>query len=92
MTVRVYRPLLLLLALLAGQWLAVAHAHDHPAIAVDQVCALCVHAPGLDTPPLAAAGAGVVVDAQAATLPAGVAGTPCKAVVLVLRNRGPPVV
>jgi hypothetical protein len=91
MAVRVYRPLLLLLALLAGQWLAVAHAHDHPAIAVDQVCALCVHAPGLDTPPLAAAGACVIADAQAGDAPTGIAGTPCNGVPLVLRNRGPPV-
>jgi hypothetical protein len=92
MTVRVYRPLLLLLALMAGQWLVVAHAHDHPAVAVDQVCMLCVHAPGLDTPPLAATGATVVTDAQVAGAPTAIPGTVCGGVPLVLRNRGPPVV
>ena len=41
--------LLLILALALGQWLAVAHAHEHAPLAVDQVCQICLHAPGIDT-------------------------------------------
>ncbi|MBI2383094.1 MAG: hypothetical protein HYV18_03370 [Gammaproteobacteria bacterium] len=42
------RPLLLLLALTLGQWLSFAHAAQHPALAVDQPCPVCLHAQGLD--------------------------------------------
>ncbi|MGB1561179.1 MAG: hypothetical protein ACPHN2_06725 [Sinimarinibacterium flocculans] len=41
--------LLLILTLVFGQWLAVAHAHEHAALSVDQVCQICLHAPGIDT-------------------------------------------
>lgn len=36
--------LLLALVLLLGQWLAVAHAFEHPALVQDAACQLCVHA------------------------------------------------
>jgi hypothetical protein len=39
---------LLLLALLAGQWLSVAHSHDDSGIDADHVCQLCLHAVQLD--------------------------------------------
>lgn len=45
--------LLLILTLVVGQWLAVAHAHGHASLAVDQVCQICLHAPGIDTGALA---------------------------------------
>lgn len=92
MLTRVYRLLLLLLALTAAQWLVVAHAHEHPAVAVDQVCTLCVHAPGLDSPALAATGATVIEGACVAQAPPAVTENEHSAVPLVLRNRGPPVI
>jgi hypothetical protein len=40
---------LLLLALLAGQWLYVTHTHDHNALESDHVCQLCLHAVQFDS-------------------------------------------
>jgi hypothetical protein len=40
----------MLLALLLGQWLAVAHGFLHPASATPDVqCELCLHAQGMDS-------------------------------------------
>lgn len=44
---------LLILTLLVGQWFLVAHTHSHPALDLDQVCEVCVHAAGLDSGALA---------------------------------------
>jgi disulfide bond formation protein DsbB len=50
----VSRILVLVLALLAGQWLTVAHAHAHaehdahPALTFEQTCTYCLHASGAD--------------------------------------------
>lgn len=38
--------LLLALVLLLGQWLTLAHAFEHPALAQDAACQFCVHAQG----------------------------------------------
>ena len=40
-------------ALLLGQWLAVAHAYEHPALAPEQVCQICLHGQGHDSGALA---------------------------------------
>lgn len=50
-----HRSLILALALLLGQWLAFAHALQHPALLDDPACALCVHAQSLGSGALAAA-------------------------------------
>lgn len=42
------RRLLFVLALVFSQWLVVAHAAAHPALAVDLHCQICLHAPGID--------------------------------------------
>lgn len=42
------RPLLLLFALLSMQWLAIAHALEHPAAAPEKVCSICVLGIGID--------------------------------------------
>ena len=45
----------MLLALLLGQWLAVAHGFLHPATAAPDVqCELCLHAQGMDSGAVAA--------------------------------------
>jgi hypothetical protein len=85
------RHLLLIVALLLSQWLVVAHAHEHPATAADQVCELCVHAQQLGSAGIAAAPAQPAFEGRTeAPASAGadlVAGT----APVVLRNRGPPV-
>jgi hypothetical protein len=91
MRVHPLRSLLLLLALLAGQWLAVAHAHEHPALTVDQACALCVHVPGLDDAALAATAAAIAADAHVGGVTAALRPAPRGRAPSVLRNRGPPV-
>jgi len=40
---------LLIIALALGQWLVVAHGLEHPALAQDQACQICLHAQGLDS-------------------------------------------
>lgn len=57
--------LLLTLALVLGQWLVLAHAFEHPALAKDAACQICIHAQGLD-------GAALSVAPAAATLTATV--------------------
>lgn len=47
MRVRAHHSLLLILALLAGQWLVLAHELEHPALGGDLDCHLCVHAHNL---------------------------------------------
>lgn len=42
------RLLLLVAALVLGQWLALAHTFEHPALQVDTACQICAHAQGLD--------------------------------------------
>lgn len=42
------RFLLLALALLLGQWLALAHGFEHSALQADPYCQICAHAQGLD--------------------------------------------
>ena len=86
------RPLLLLLALVAGQWLAVAHAHEHPAVAVDPICELCVHAAGLGTAVPVCAPAGFEWSAGSPRPPPSVLLTATGHVPVVVRNRGPPVI
>lgn len=59
--VRAWQSLLLVLALLVGQWLVLAHELQHPALGGDLDCQLCVHAhnlasgapPAVTTPDLA---------------------------------------
>ena len=40
---------LLIIALALGQWLVLAHGLEHPALAQDQACQICLHAQGLDS-------------------------------------------
>ncbi len=42
MRFRRLHPWLLLLALLSTQWLAVAHAIEHPALSAEKSCSICV--------------------------------------------------
>ena len=60
--------LLLALALLLGQWLVLAHDFEHPALADDANCQICVHAQGLD--------GGAPASAPALALAITVAGAP----------------
>ncbi|NKF22879.1 hypothetical protein [Solimonas marina] len=41
------RLLLLTLGLVLGQWLALAHDFEHPALQADTTCQICAHAQGL---------------------------------------------
>lgn len=43
------RKTLLIMALALSQWLVMAHALQHSALAPDQACQICLHAPGVDT-------------------------------------------
>lgn len=43
------RRLLLIATLVFGQWIAVAHASEHHALAQKHTCSTCVHAQQLDT-------------------------------------------
>lgn len=45
----IFRKSLLILALALSQWLVLAHALQHPALAQDQSCQICQHAQGLDS-------------------------------------------
>ncbi|MDP9140009.1 MAG: hypothetical protein M3O62_04360 [Pseudomonadota bacterium] len=53
MRIKPGRQWLLILALLVGQWLMVAHTHSHPAIELEQACEICVHASGVASGALA---------------------------------------
>jgi len=46
---RIARRLLLVAALVFGQWAAVAHASEHHALAQKHVCPQCLHSQQLDT-------------------------------------------
>jgi hypothetical protein len=48
------RKSLLIIALALSQWLVAAHALQHPALAQDQACQICLHAQGLDSGAVAA--------------------------------------
>lgn len=50
---RTLQRLLLFLALVSFQGLALSHSFEHPALKADHPCALCTHVPGLDTGALA---------------------------------------
>lgn len=84
--------LLMLLALLIGQWLGVAHAQrhadpdSHPAQDVESVCVYCLHASGLDA----------ALPASAASRVAWVAGvvigeTPLARATMAAGNTAPPI-
>ncbi|QHS09305.1 hypothetical protein [Sinimarinibacterium sp. NLF-5-8] len=60
---------LMILALALSQWLVIAHAHEHPALAVDQACAVCLHAPGVLGGALAASPAPLALPRTLATPP-----------------------
>jgi hypothetical protein len=70
------RHLLLAFALAMGQWLALAHSFEHPALQADAVCQICAHAQGLDGAALAPVfslptqSAAIETPAIASTLPA----------------------
>lgn len=46
--------LLLACALLLSQWLAIAHDYQHPVLAGDETCQVCLHGPGFQGGPAAA--------------------------------------
>ena len=43
MRIRPWHKLLLAAVLVFGQWLAIAHDYQHPALGSDQACQVCVH-------------------------------------------------
>lgn len=50
MRIRRLHEVLMVLALVLGQWLTLAHAFQHPALsAADFQCQICLHAQGLDS-------------------------------------------
>lgn len=55
---------LLIIALALGQWLVVAHGLEHPALAQDQACQICLHAQGLDSGAIAVALPSLVLPQQ----------------------------
>ncbi|MCK5770116.1 hypothetical protein [Algiphilus sp.] len=51
---RPIRTLILAIALVLGQWLALAHATEHLGAADEPLCEVCLHAKRLDAPGIAA--------------------------------------
>lgn len=84
------RRLLFVLALVLSQWLVVAHAAAHSALAVDLNCQICLHAPGI--------GVGALAGTPAALPPCASTEAPAPATVDGIRTaasrdtriRGPP--
>jgi hypothetical protein len=84
-----YRAWLLLAAVLLGQWLAVAHATQHPALAVAHAdCEYCCSALGSPLP--VAAGAVPLAAPAAETPPAMQSPAAASRPAATPRNRGPP--
>lgn len=90
MRLRPIKQWLLILTLLVGQWLVVAHTHSHPAIELEQACEVCVHAAGIGSGALAGQPAALPhAPKSEAPLIASVAVVQT-AVVAQARIRGPP--
>jgi hypothetical protein len=53
MRIRPLHKLLLAAVLVFGQWLAVAHDYQHPALDGNETCQVCVHGPGFQAGPSA---------------------------------------
>jgi len=84
------RHLLLALAIVLGQWLALAHSFEHPALQADTLCQICAHAQGLDGAALTPAPQSPSASAQSEA-PAAVAVLPARAAVRRAYDiRGPP--
>lgn len=82
--------LLFVLTLVLSQWLVLAHALGHPALAVDLQCQVCLHAPGIDGGALAGKPATLPLGTQTASFPILVARAPAVARIERERIRGPP--
>lgn len=84
-----FRLLLLILALVLGQWLALAHAFEHPALAADDGCQICAQH-GLDGAALAPQPAALRVPGVAATPGLSSPQHPAFRFTAIHRIRGPP--
>lgn len=65
---RPIRPLVLAVALILGQWLALAHATEHLGVADEPLCEVCLHAKRLDAPGVTAVSV-ASCDPQASEVP-----------------------
>ena len=81
---------LLVLALVASQWLTIAHAHEHPALSFEPHCQFCLHAPGIDTAALASKPATLTFSTQSVALPTPKIAHVTDASRDRIRIRGPP--
>jgi hypothetical protein len=81
---------LLILTLLVGQWLAVAHTHSHPALELEQVCEVCVHAAGIGSGALVGQPPALPLAPKSEAPLIAVATVVETAVVAQARIRGPP--
>ena len=82
--------LLLTLVLLLGQWLALAHAFEHPALAQDTACEFCIHAQGHDGALLSAVPSTPAVPAQSEAPAARMGASPQRPAPASYDIRGPP--
>ena len=81
---------LLIIALALGQWLVMAHGLEHPALAQDHACKICLHAHGLDSGAVSAALPALVLPQQEES-PAIPLATPLLRIVAATHPiRGPP--
>jgi hypothetical protein len=90
MRIRSGKQWLLILALLVGQWLLVAHTHSHPAIELDQVCEICVHAGSIGSGALAAKPAALPLAPKTEAPFTAVTPVTQTVVLALARIRGPP--
>lgn len=85
------RPLLLVLAMLAGQWLTFSHGFQHSALNADSDCELCLQSQQLGSA-LAASAPAAVVPAAGKEAPATPRLLPlARAAFTAYRSRAPPV-
>lgn len=81
---------LLILTLLVGQWLAVAHTHSHPALEIEQACEVCIHAAGVGSGALAGQPPALPTAPKAEAPLIAITPVVETAVVAQARIRGPP--
>lgn len=66
MRIKPLHKLLLVAVLVLGQWLAIAHDYQHPALGGDETCQVCLHGPNLQNGPAATAAlTGIVPETEA---------------------------
>ncbi len=90
MRIKPSRQWLLILTLLVGQWLAVAHTHSHPALELEQACEICVHAAGIGSGALVGKAPALPLAPKSEAPLVAVTAVIQTAVVAQTRIRGPP--